>query len=42
LKELAWGTSRVNAELKIKGQEESDKLSRYINLSETGEKLLEN
>jgi hypothetical protein len=41
LKELAWGTSTVNAEIKIKGQEDTIKLSRYINLSETGEKLLE-
>lgn len=40
LKELAWGESTVSAEVKIKGQEMTIKLSRYINLAETGEKLI--
>ena len=39
LKELAWGESNLNAEVKIKGQEQLIKLSRYINLTETGEKI---
>ena len=40
LKELAWGSSTVRAEIKIEGQEELIKLSRFINLSDTGERLL--
>lgn len=39
LKELAWGEFNIRAEVKIKGQEEIIYLSRYINLSETGENL---
>ncbi|MEP0265402.1 pYEATS domain-containing protein [Dokdonia sp.] len=41
LKELAWGTSTIRAEVKIKDQEKLIKLSRFINLSETGEKLID-
>ena len=41
LKELAWGTSTVRAEVKIKEQEKLIKISRFINLSETGERLIE-
>jgi len=41
LKELAWGESTVRAEVKIKGQDGVIKLSRFINLSETGENLLD-
>ncbi len=40
LKELAWGESNIGAEVKVKGQEESINLSRYINLSGTGKNLL--
>ena len=40
LKELAWGASTVRAEIKIEGQEELIKLSRFVNLSDTGERLL--
>jgi len=36
LKELAWGESNVRAEVKIKGQEQTIKLNRYINLTQTG------
>lgn len=40
LKELAWGEFNLKAEVKIIGQEELIKLTRYINLTETGENLL--
>ncbi len=40
LKELAWGEFNLKADVKIKGQEEFIKLTRYINLAETGENLL--
>lgn len=40
LKELAWGASTIKAEVKIKNQEKIIKLSRFINLAETGENLL--
>ena len=36
LKELAWGEFRLDAEVKIKGQHDLVKLSRYINLTMTG------
>lgn len=39
LKELAWGGSLLRAEVKVKGQEELIKLSRYINLTETGPEI---
>ncbi len=41
LKELAWGSSTIRAEVKIKDQENLVKLSRFINLAETGERLLD-
>jgi len=40
LKELAWGEFILRAEVKVEGQNETIHLSRYINLSETGERLL--
>ena len=40
LKELAWGESIIRAEVKIKGQEKRVKLSRFMNLSDSGERLL--
>ncbi len=40
LKELAWGEFNLKAAVKIKQQEEIINLTRYINLSETGENLL--
>ncbi len=42
LKELAWGEFNLRAEVKIKDQEETISLTRYINLTETGENLLKN
>jgi len=33
---LAWGETNTQAEVKIKGQEQPIKLSRYINLTQTG------
>jgi len=39
LKELAWGESNLRAEVKVKGQDELIRLSRYINLTETGPKI---
>ncbi len=39
LKELAWGESMLRAKVKIKGQEEPIKLSRYINLTQTGPRI---
>ncbi len=39
LKELAYGESNLKAEVKIKGQPELIKLSRYINLTETGPRI---
>lgn len=41
LKELAWGASTIRAEVKIKDQDKLVKLSRFVNLSETGERLLD-
>ena len=40
LKELAWGEFNLKADVKMNGQEELISLTRYINLSETGENLL--
>ncbi len=42
LKEVAWGEFNLKAEVKIKGQKELINLSRYINLTETGDNLLNN
>jgi hypothetical protein len=42
LKELAWGEFNLRSEVKIKGQDEVITLSRYINLVETGDNLLNN
>jgi hypothetical protein len=39
LKELAWGEYTLRAEVKVKGQDEEIKLSRYINLTETGPRI---
>ncbi|MDV6347095.1 pYEATS domain-containing protein [Nitrosomonas sp. Is35] len=39
LKELAWGESSVRAEIKIKEQEQTIKLSRYINLTQSGPRI---
>lgn len=39
LKELAWGESTLHAHVKIKSQKDPIKLSRYINLSETGPRI---
>jgi hypothetical protein len=39
LKELAWGEFKLNAEVKIKGQHNLIKLSRYINLTMTGPRI---
>lgn len=39
LKELAWGESNLKADVKIKDQDDIIKLSRYINLTETGPKI---
>ncbi len=40
LKELAWGEFNLRAEVKIKDQHDLINLTRYINLTETGENLL--
>jgi hypothetical protein len=40
LKELAWGEFNLKAIVKIKEQKEIINLTRYINLTETGENLL--
>lgn len=39
LKELAWGEFNLKAEVKIMDQEEVVNLTRFINLTETGEYL---
>jgi hypothetical protein len=41
LKELAWGESILRAEVKVKvkGQDDLIKLSRYINLTQTGPRI---
>lgn len=39
LKELAWGESTVRAEIKVKGQEQTIHLRRYINLTQTGPRI---
>ena len=39
LKELAWGETTLRAEVRVKGQDELIKLSRYINLTQTGSKI---
>ena len=39
LKELAWGEGNVRAEVKIKGQEQTIELNRYINLTQTGPRI---
>jgi hypothetical protein len=41
MKELAWGDFILRAEIQIKGQTEKLKLTRYINLAETGSNLLQ-
>src|SRR5204863_29831 len=40
LNELAFGPALIRAEVKIKGQKQPVLLSRYIDLTETSEKLL--
>lgn len=40
LKELAWGEFHLKAEVKLKGEEELIVLKRYINLTDTGDRLL--
>lgn len=40
LKELAWGEFNLKATVKIKAQDEIITVTRYINLTETGENLL--
>ena len=39
LKELAWGESNLRADIKIKGQDKPIRLSRYINLNESGPRI---
>jgi hypothetical protein len=39
LKELAWGEAMLKADVKVKGQEEPIKLSRYINLTDRGPRI---
>ena len=39
LKELAWGETNLKAEVKIEKQDEPIKLSRYINLTESGPRI---
>lgn len=40
LKELAWGEYLLKADIKVKGMDEPFHLDRYINLTETGDRLL--
>lgn len=39
LKELAWGESNLKAEVKIENQDEPIMLTRYINLTESGDRI---
>lgn len=39
LKEIAWGEFTLRAEVKVEGQDDLIKLSRYVNLTQTGSKI---